>query len=157
MMVLVPVTILGGLPVIADVWFSGPDYYGEYDCGVDALFWQRANGAPGKEVSQTIYDRCDQRDDYWQADVTEQANDWLGAHCPIRIRDHAAVGGYRLEGDWSDEYIKLNGDPRQRASGMRAGTAKTPKAVEGEARQPGCEAGRPNTPISTPLNQEGKA
>ncbi len=117
-MVLIPVNILGGLPVIAECWFSGPDYEGEYDAGVDTLYWQRSNGLPGKEVSETIYDRCHKYDSYWQADVTEQANDWLACHCPIRIRDLSAPGGYREEGEWSAEYIALNGDPRARKSSL---------------------------------------
>lgn len=111
-MVLVPVSIMGGLPVIAEVWFSGPDYWGEYDAGVDALYWRNRDGSRGKEVSEAIYDRCHKHDDYWQAYVTEQANDWLSCHCPIRRRDHTEPSGYRTEGEWSAEYIALNGDPR---------------------------------------------
>ena len=71
-----PVTILGGLPVIAEVWFSGPDYYGEYDAGVDGIYWQKRDGSKGKEVSKAIYDRLD-KVAYWQAYITEQANEYL--------------------------------------------------------------------------------
>lgn len=96
---LVPVTIKGGLPVIAEVWFSGPDYHGEYDAGVDALYWRKRDGTPGKELSQHIIDGLD---DYWEAYVTEQADDWLGYNCPTRCRDG------REEGAYSEEYLKLN-------------------------------------------------
>jgi hypothetical protein len=41
------------------------------------------------------------------------------------------------------------------AQGMSAGTAKTPKAVEGEARQPGAEGMRPDTQV-TPSNTPEK-
>lgn len=71
------VSVLGGLPVIADVWFSGPDYFGEYDAGVNALYWAKRDGTKGKEVSQKIYDKLDKRDPYWQADVTERASEAL--------------------------------------------------------------------------------
>jgi hypothetical protein len=71
------VSVLGGLPVIADVWFSGPDYYGEYDAGVNALYWEKRDGTKGKEVSQKIYDKLDKRDPYWHADVTEQVSEAL--------------------------------------------------------------------------------
>ena len=71
------VSVLGGLPVIADVWFSGPDYFGEYDAGVNALYWAKRDGTKGKEVSQKIYDKLDKRDPYWQADVTERVSEAL--------------------------------------------------------------------------------
>lgn len=71
-----PVTILGGLPVIAEVWFSGPDYYGEYNAGVDGIYWQKRNGLKGKLISKKIHDRLD-KIDYWQSDVLDQANDYL--------------------------------------------------------------------------------
>ena len=100
-MVYVPVTVLGGLPVIANVWFSGPDYEGEYDAGVDELFWQKRDGSRGAPLSQRVIDRIE-KESYWEADVTEQANDWLGCHCPTRYRDG------RVEGNYSDEYRKLN-------------------------------------------------
>lgn len=78
MMPLCPVTILGGLPVLADVWFSsGGGWQSDGDAGVDALYWRKRDGTKGAEVSTKIYDRLD-KEPYWQADVTEQANDWLG-------------------------------------------------------------------------------
>lgn len=115
MMVFVPVSILGGLPVIADVWFSGPDYFGEYDCGVNAVYWQRKDGSQGREVSQSVYDRCDKYESYWRDYVTEQASDWLGCNCPTKLRDADEPTGYRTIGEWSPEYILLNGHPAAKA------------------------------------------
>lgn len=106
-MVLVPVTVLGGLPVIADVWFSGPDYFGEYDAGVNELFWRKSDGSKGKPLPPRIMGRVE-RENYWEANVTEQANDWLSCHTPIRYPDG------RQDGEWSEEYILLNGDPNGR-------------------------------------------
>jgi hypothetical protein len=98
-MVLVPVTIRGGLPVIAEVWYSGPDYQGEYDAGVDALYWRKRDGSPGKQLSNKIIDGLES---HWQAYITEQANDWIGCNCPTRYHDG------RIEGEYSEEYLKLN-------------------------------------------------
>lgn len=74
-----PCTVLGGLPVVAEVWFSGPDYYGEYDAGVDTLFWQTKDSwndptKQGKALSDKVMDRLP---DYWESDVIEQVSDWL--------------------------------------------------------------------------------
>jgi hypothetical protein len=75
-----PATVLGGLPVIAEVWFDGPDWQGEHDAGVDALYWQKRDGSCGKPLSQRIMDRVEKHDPYWQAHVTEQASDWIAYH-----------------------------------------------------------------------------
>lgn len=69
-----PATILGGLPVIAEVWFSGPDYQGEYNAGVDGLYWQRRDGTAGSQLSEKVMSRLP---DYWQGDVIEQVSDYL--------------------------------------------------------------------------------
>lgn len=76
-MVMGPCTVLGGLPAMAECWFSGPDYFGEYDCGVDHLYWQKKDGSKGSEFSQKMYDRVEKYDTYWQGHVTEQVSDWL--------------------------------------------------------------------------------
>lgn len=114
-MVMIHCSILGGLPVVASVWFSGPDHDGEYDSGVDELFWRRRDGSAGGQISEKTMDRLERYDDYWQADVTEQANDWLGEHCPTRRRN-PEWNGYSLhgppeyieEGEYSPEYRLLN-------------------------------------------------
>lgn len=97
----IPVTVRGGLPVIADVWFSGPDYYGEYDSGVNALYWQKRDGTRGNELSKALMEKIKSQD-YWEAYVTEQANDWLGENVPTRYEDGTIIGEY------SEEYLKLN-------------------------------------------------
>lgn len=71
-----PCTVLGGLPLIADVW-SDRDYWGEYDCGVDGLYWQKRDGSRGKEIPQKLLDRIEKYDPYWEALVTEQVFDYL--------------------------------------------------------------------------------
>jgi hypothetical protein len=53
-MVFVPVTVKGGLPMIADVWFYGPDYFDEYDAGCDDLYWQNKDGSKGKPISDKL-------------------------------------------------------------------------------------------------------
>lgn len=101
-MVFVPATILGGLPVIADVWFSrGDGWMTDDDAGVNAIYWEKRDGTCGKEVSAKVYARLD-KTDYWQAYVTEQASDWLGCNCPTRYSDG------RIVGEYSEEYLKLN-------------------------------------------------
>lgn len=99
-MTFVPVTILGGLPVIASVWFSGPDYEGHYDAGCDGLYWQNRDGTRGAPLSERMMDRVEKQDEYWQADVTEKANDWLG---------YEARGE---DGELTEAYLALN--PRKK-------------------------------------------
>lgn len=74
-MVIAPVQILGGLPVIADVSF-GRDYEGEYWAEVNYIYWRKANGKPGKEISQKVRDRAEEMD-YGFCSVIEQVNDYL--------------------------------------------------------------------------------
>jgi len=106
-MVYVPCTILGGLPVIANVWYTrGDGYITDDDAGVDEVFWRKRDGSRGKEVSKAVYDRLEKYDKWWQAAVTEQANDWLGCNCP-----HRYANGDE-EGEWSREYVLLNGRPK---------------------------------------------
>lgn len=71
-----PVTVCGGLPLIADVWFSGPDYYGEYDSGVTALYWMKRNGERGQRVSEAFMASIEKRDQWWESHVIEQVEDY---------------------------------------------------------------------------------
>jgi hypothetical protein len=68
-----PATILGGLPVIADVSFTR-DYYGECDADVECLYWMKRDGSKGKPIPEHMYDRLP---DYWQADVIESVSEHL--------------------------------------------------------------------------------
>lgn len=80
-MVYVPATVKGGLPMIADVWFSGPDYFGECDSGCDGLYWAKSDGSRGKRISDTLMANIEKRDPYWESDIVEQANEWLSYEC----------------------------------------------------------------------------
>lgn len=83
-MVLVLGTILGGLPVVAEVSFgiddcpcTGRDYW----ASVDAIYWQTrktsfSNLAHGKEIPQHLLDKAEEYD-YGFSDLIEQANDYL--------------------------------------------------------------------------------
>jgi hypothetical protein len=85
-----PCTVLGGLPLIAEVWFTrGDGWTIDDDAGVDALYWQKRDGTKGKEVSQKIYDRLDEIN-YWECEVIEQVSDHL-AHEQF-LREHALPG-----------------------------------------------------------------
>lgn len=71
----VEATILGGLPIIADVSF-GRDYWGEYWAEVDAIYWRRRDGTAGKQISDKVRDRAEKYDPYFGG-LIEQANDFL--------------------------------------------------------------------------------
>lgn len=74
-----PCTVLGGLPLIAEVSFTrGDGWTTDDDADVDALYWIKRDGSKGKPVSQKIYDRLDKSDPYWQCGVIEQVSDHLG-------------------------------------------------------------------------------
>ena len=81
------VTVLGGLPVFAEVWFSGPDYQGEYDAGVNGLFWLKADGSKGSPLSAKMMDRIERKDPYWQADVTERVSEQLAYEQDLEKED----------------------------------------------------------------------
>jgi len=51
-------TILGGLPVIADVdW--GTDYWGEGYAEIGAIYWMKRDGSKGKPIPQKVFDRAE--------------------------------------------------------------------------------------------------
>src|SRR5688572_5571189 len=71
-----PATILGGLPVIAEVWFTRGDGW------TTTLGWTSSTGASatarrGRRSRSTSSDRCEAKDPYWEADVTEQVSEHL--------------------------------------------------------------------------------
>lgn len=68
---------MGGLPVIAAVWYSGPDWQGEYDEGVDALYWPNRDGTRGKQLSQSLMDKIAKKDPYWEGHVCEQVGEYF--------------------------------------------------------------------------------
>ena len=73
-----PCTVLGGLPLWAECWYSRGDGWTCYDdAGVDSLHWLKRDGTKGKEISQRMYDRIEKRDQYWEGHVIEQIDDYL--------------------------------------------------------------------------------
>lgn len=72
----VSVSILGGLPVIADVSFGYDSYSMEHWAEVDAIYWRKRDGTAGKEISQAVRDRAEKYDPYF-GNLIEQANDEL--------------------------------------------------------------------------------
>jgi len=69
-----PVSIFGGLPVIAVVSFTR-DYYGECDADVDELYWMKRDGSKGKALPQHLFDKATA--DYKSADIIEQVIEHL--------------------------------------------------------------------------------
>lgn len=63
-------TILGGLPIIAEVSW-GTDYWGEGYAEVEAIFWMKRDGTAGKPVSQKIWDRAEKYDAYFSCLVEQ--------------------------------------------------------------------------------------
>lgn len=75
-----PATILGGLPVFAVCWYTrGDGWSTDDDCGVEALYWLRRDGTPGKELPQKIIDRLE-KVPFWEADVCEMVCDHYHEH-----------------------------------------------------------------------------
>lgn len=72
-----PATVLGGLPVWAEVWYSrGDGYSSDDDAGVDALYWRKRDGTKGAPLSEKVMERIEKKD-YWECDVCDQVFDYL--------------------------------------------------------------------------------
>jgi hypothetical protein len=71
-----PATILGGLPVIADVSFGYDSYAMEHWADVGEIYWQKRNGEKGKPIPQHLRDRAEKYDPYFST-VIEQVQDHL--------------------------------------------------------------------------------
>lgn len=66
-------TILGGLPIIADVdW--GTDYWGEGYAEIEAIYWMKKDGTKGKPIPQKVFDRAELYDSYFSS-LIEQLSD----------------------------------------------------------------------------------
>lgn len=72
----VEATILGGLPIIADVSFGYDSYAMEHWAEVDAIYWRKRDGTAGKKISDRVRDRAEKYDPSF-CGVIEQANDFL--------------------------------------------------------------------------------
>lgn len=72
-----PGSILGGLPVIADVWFSrGDGWMTDDDAGVDCIYWMKRDGSKGKPIPQHLRDRAEAYDPYF-CNLIDQVTDYL--------------------------------------------------------------------------------
>ena len=72
-----PCTVLGGLPVIAEVSFTrGDGWMTDDDAQVDGLYWQKRNGSKGAPLSEKIMERIE-KESYWQCAVIDQVQDYL--------------------------------------------------------------------------------
>lgn len=64
-------SILGGLPVIAEISFGKdsdtPNGPGEYWSEVDALYWCKRDGTAGKPISDRLWERAEKYDPYFCA------------------------------------------------------------------------------------------
>lgn len=69
-------TILGGLPVIADVSFGHDGFTGEYYSEVSQLYWVKKDGSPGKALPQHIKDKAEKYDPSF-ASLTENVSEML--------------------------------------------------------------------------------
>lgn len=71
-----PGTILGGLPVIADVAFGIDGWTGEGWSEVEHIYWQKKDGTAGKEIPLHLRDKAEKYDPYF-SNLTEQVGEHL--------------------------------------------------------------------------------
>jgi len=69
-------TILGGLPVIADVDWGTDSWTGEGYAAIDQIYWRKPDGTKGKPIPQKTFDRAEVYDSYFSC-LIEQ----LGEGC----------------------------------------------------------------------------
>lgn len=81
-----PGTILGGLPVIAEVVFGYDSWNGEGYAEVENIFWMKRNGERGKQIPQHLFDKAEKYDPYFSC-LSEA------------VSDHHAMKAYNDEGD----------------------------------------------------------
>ena len=71
-----PGTILGGLPIIAEVSWGYDGFFCEDWSSVETIYWRKRDGSAGKPVSQALLDRAERYDPYFATlieQLTEQA------------------------------------------------------------------------------------
>lgn len=71
-------TILGGLPVVADVSWGYDSFAGEYWAEVQHIYWLKKGDKPGKEIPQHIRDRA-AKYDYGFCNLIEQVSDYIAS------------------------------------------------------------------------------
>lgn len=75
-----PVTVLGGLPLLAKVDFPKHCFWGidpsgwNPDPSVESLCWAKRNGKKGAEISEAMWEKL-RKDPYWDVDVIEQVSE----------------------------------------------------------------------------------
>lgn len=78
MSVFAPVSILGGLPVFAEVSFGKdsdtPNGPGDYWAEVDDIYWMKRDGSKGKPLPEHLFDKAMADDG---ADIIESVSDYL--------------------------------------------------------------------------------
>jgi len=58
-------SILGGLPIIAEVAFGYDSWNMEHWAEVEGIFWRKRDGTKGKAISQALRDRAEKYDPYF--------------------------------------------------------------------------------------------
>jgi hypothetical protein len=72
----VPITLIGGLPVIVEVhWWQC--YEGDWDASIDAVYWRKRDGSKGAPFSEKLLDSIATRNQWWEADAIEAASEYL--------------------------------------------------------------------------------
>jgi hypothetical protein len=69
-------TILGGLPVIADVYWGHSPWDGEGFAEIVEIYWRKRDGSKGKPIPTHLRDRAEKYDRYF-CGLIEQLQD----HC----------------------------------------------------------------------------
>jgi len=75
-----PATILGGLPVWADVHWGKdadtPNGAGDYWAEVEDICWRKRDGSRGKSITQKVWERAENYDCYF-CHTIEEVEDYL--------------------------------------------------------------------------------
>lgn len=69
-----PGTILGGLPIIAEVSWGYDSFNMEHWAEIEAIYWQKRDGSVGKEIPVSVRDRAARYDSYF-CNLIEQLNE----------------------------------------------------------------------------------
>lgn len=82
-------TILGGLPVIADVdW--GTSWDGEGYAEISQIYWLKRNGTKGKPIPKKLFDRAELYDSYFSS-LIEQLSELCAYEQYEREREESGL------------------------------------------------------------------
>lgn len=76
-------TILGGLPVIATVYWSYDEWTGEHDFEITSICWRKRDGTAGKPVPQSVLDRAEKHDMLF-CNLNEQLSEQAAYEAAVR-------------------------------------------------------------------------